>query len=127
MVASREVPTMTPTRRCILGVFAHLDDETSCAGGTLSRYAHAGGEVYVATAPLDAHRRAILGVPDEPDESEPLITGQDEPRPRDTQRGGRGCLGALVLGSARCSRRWKRPCGMSGTMVLWRPPYAGAK
>ena len=30
---------MTPTRRCILGVFAHPDDETSCAGGTFSRYA----------------------------------------------------------------------------------------
>src|SRR4029434_7633737 len=41
---------MTPTRRCILGVFAHPDDETSCAGGTFSRYAHAGVEVYVATA-----------------------------------------------------------------------------
>ena len=41
---------MTPTRRCILGVFAHPDDETSCAGGTLSRYARAGVEVYVATA-----------------------------------------------------------------------------
>src|SRR5262245_21664050 len=41
---------MTPTRRCILGVFAHPDDETSCAGGTLSRYAHAGVDVYVAMA-----------------------------------------------------------------------------
>ena len=41
---------MTPTRRCILGVFAHPDDETSCAGGTLSRYAQTGVEVYVATA-----------------------------------------------------------------------------
>ena len=41
---------MTPTRRCILGVFAHPDDETSCAGGTFSRDAHAGVEVYVATA-----------------------------------------------------------------------------
>src|SRR2546425_266933 len=41
---------MTPTRRCILGVFAHPDDETSCAGGTFSRYARAGVEVYVATA-----------------------------------------------------------------------------
>jgi LmbE family N-acetylglucosaminyl deacetylase len=41
---------MTPTRRCILGVFAHPDDETSCAGGTFSRYAHTGVEVYVATA-----------------------------------------------------------------------------
>jgi len=28
---------MTSTRRCILGVFAHPDDETSCAGGTLLR------------------------------------------------------------------------------------------
>jgi LmbE family N-acetylglucosaminyl deacetylase len=41
---------MTPTRRCILGVFAHPDDETSCAGGTFSRYAQAGVDVYVATA-----------------------------------------------------------------------------
>jgi len=41
---------MTHTRRCILGVFAHPDDETSCAGGTFSRYAHTGVEVYVATA-----------------------------------------------------------------------------
>lgn len=41
---------MTHTRRCILGVFAHPDDETSCAGGTFSRYARAGVEVYVATA-----------------------------------------------------------------------------
>src|SRR5262245_37947630 len=41
---------MTHTRRCILGVFAHPDDETSCAGGTFSRYAQAGVEVYVATA-----------------------------------------------------------------------------
>src|SRR5712692_9551684 len=41
---------MTPMRRCILGVFAHPDDETSCAGGTFSRYARAGVEVYVATA-----------------------------------------------------------------------------
>jgi LmbE family N-acetylglucosaminyl deacetylase len=41
---------MTQIRRCILGVFAHPDDETSCAGGTFSRYAHTGVEVYVATA-----------------------------------------------------------------------------
>jgi len=41
---------MTHTRRCMLGVFAHPDDETSCAGGTFSRYAQAGVEVYVATA-----------------------------------------------------------------------------
>ena len=41
---------MTPTRRCLLGVFAHPDDETSCAGGTFSRYAHVGVDVYVATA-----------------------------------------------------------------------------
>lgn len=41
---------MTPTRRCILGVFAHPDDETSCAGGTFSRYAREGVAVYVVTA-----------------------------------------------------------------------------
>jgi hypothetical protein len=36
-------------------------------------------------ATLDAPRRAILSVPDEPDEYDPLITGQDEPRPRYTR------------------------------------------
>jgi LmbE family N-acetylglucosaminyl deacetylase len=41
---------MTHTRRCMLGVFAHPDDETSCAGGMFSRYGHAGVEVYVAMA-----------------------------------------------------------------------------
>src|SRR5437763_16745375 len=40
----------THTRRCILGVFAHPDDETSCAGGTFWRYVHAGVDIYVATA-----------------------------------------------------------------------------
>src|SRR5262245_6907951 len=55
MVASREDRPMTPTRRCILGVFAHPDDETSCAGGTFSRYARAGVEVYVATATRGEH------------------------------------------------------------------------
>jgi LmbE family N-acetylglucosaminyl deacetylase len=50
MVAHWEVLTMTHTRRCILGVFAHPDDETSCAGGTFSHYTRAGVEVYVATA-----------------------------------------------------------------------------
>ncbi len=38
------------TRRCILGVFAHPDDETSGAGATFTKYAREGVEVYVATA-----------------------------------------------------------------------------
>src|ERR1700709_332455 len=33
----------------ILGVFAHPDDETLCAGGTLAKYADAGAEVYVVS------------------------------------------------------------------------------
>lgn len=35
-------------------------------------------------ATLAAPRWAVLSVPDEPDESYPLPTGQDEPRPRST-------------------------------------------
>jgi len=37
-------------RRCILGVFAHPDDETSCCAGTFTKYAREGVEIYVATA-----------------------------------------------------------------------------
>ena len=37
-------------RRCILGVFAHPDDETTSCGGTLMRYARDGVEIYVVTA-----------------------------------------------------------------------------
>ena len=37
-------------RRCILGVFAHPDDETSSAGGIFTRYVREGAEVHVVTA-----------------------------------------------------------------------------
>jgi LmbE family N-acetylglucosaminyl deacetylase len=41
---------MPKSRRCLLGVFAHPDDETSCAAGTFARYAREGVAVYVVTA-----------------------------------------------------------------------------
>jgi LmbE family N-acetylglucosaminyl deacetylase len=34
----------------LLGVFAHPDDESFCAGGTLARYTHAGAEAMVVSA-----------------------------------------------------------------------------
>src|SRR5215510_4184741 len=34
----------------ILGVFAHPDDETFCAGGTLAKYAAAGAEIMIVSA-----------------------------------------------------------------------------
>ena len=37
-------------RRCILGVFAHPDDETSSCGGIFTRYVREGVEVHVVTA-----------------------------------------------------------------------------
>lgn len=37
-------------RRCILGVFAHPDDETFLAGGTLAKYATSGWEVFLLCA-----------------------------------------------------------------------------
>lgn len=40
--------TTRPPR--ILGVFAHPDDETFCAGGTMAKYAAAGAEVMVVSA-----------------------------------------------------------------------------
>lgn len=40
----------TPRPLRLLGVFAHPDDETFCAGGTLARYAAAGAEVMVVSA-----------------------------------------------------------------------------
>src|SRR5215470_791606 len=68
---------MTPTRRCILGVFAHPDDETSCAGGTLSRYARAGAEVYVATATRG--EQGMLGTNGQ------VVTREDLPRVREAE------------------------------------------
>ena len=41
---------MTLAKRVILGIFAHPDDETSAAGGTFTKYAAMGAEVYVITA-----------------------------------------------------------------------------
>ncbi len=38
------------TRRCILAVFAHPDDETSAAAGTLTKYAREGVDIHVVTA-----------------------------------------------------------------------------
>lgn len=38
------------SRRCILGVFAHPDDETFLAGGTLSKYAASGWDVFLLCA-----------------------------------------------------------------------------
>ncbi|MGY1770957.1 PIG-L family deacetylase [Blastococcus sp. SYSU D00813] len=42
-----QVPAGRPPR--VLGVFAHPDDETVCAGGTLARYASAGADVRVVS------------------------------------------------------------------------------
>ena len=40
-----------PPGRCrLLGVFAHPDDETFCAGGTFARYAEQGAEIMVVSA-----------------------------------------------------------------------------
>lgn len=65
---------MTPMRRCILGVFAHPDDETSCAGGTFSRYARAGVDIYVATATRG--EQGTLGTHGQ------VVTREDLPRVR---------------------------------------------
>ena len=39
-----------PARRCLLAVFAHPDDETSAAAGTLIHYAREGVDIHVVTA-----------------------------------------------------------------------------
>ena len=42
---------LPPAGRCrLLGVFAHPDDETFCAGGTFARYAEQGAEIMVVSA-----------------------------------------------------------------------------
>ncbi|MGQ9502016.1 MAG: PIG-L family deacetylase [Anaerolineae bacterium] len=48
MRASNYQSTPT-TRRRLLGIFAHPDDESFGAGGTLAKYAHNGVEVHVCT------------------------------------------------------------------------------
>jgi len=45
------MPGLPPGGRCrLLGVFAHPDDETFCAGGTFARYAERGAEIMVVSA-----------------------------------------------------------------------------
>ena len=45
------MPGLPPGGRCrLLGVFAHPDDETFCAGGTFARYAEQGAEIMVVSA-----------------------------------------------------------------------------
>jgi LmbE family N-acetylglucosaminyl deacetylase len=51
-----------PTRRCILAVFAHPDDETSAAAGTLTHYAREGVDIHVVTATRG--ERGALGTGD---------------------------------------------------------------
>jgi LmbE family N-acetylglucosaminyl deacetylase len=48
---SHDVPLSPASRRPprVLAVFAHPDDETLCAGGTLAKYANAGAEVRVVS------------------------------------------------------------------------------
>jgi LmbE family N-acetylglucosaminyl deacetylase len=41
---------MPKSQRCLLGVFAHPDDETYCAAGTFARYAREGVAVYAVKA-----------------------------------------------------------------------------
>src|SRR5712691_2375625 len=43
------IPAIQDSKR-ILGVFAHPDDESFCAGGTLARYVASGAEVMVVSA-----------------------------------------------------------------------------
>jgi N-acetylglucosamine malate deacetylase 2 len=66
-----------PTRRSILGVFAHPDDETSCAGGTFCRYAREGVDIYVATATRG--ERGMLGTHGQ------VVTREDLPRVREAE------------------------------------------
>ncbi len=48
----------------ILGVFAHPDDESFCAGGTLARYVASGAEVMVVSATRgEAGKSAVQGLP----------------------------------------------------------------
>jgi len=68
---------MTPTRRCILGIFAHPDDETSCAGGTFCRYAREGVDIYVATATRG--EQGTLGAHGQ------VVTREDLPRVREAE------------------------------------------
>ena len=51
-----------PARRCILAVFAHPDDETSTAAGTLTKYAREGVDIHVITATRG--ERGALGTGD---------------------------------------------------------------
>jgi len=66
-----------PARRCLLAVFAHPDDETSAAAGTLIHYAREGVDIYVVTATRG--ERGDLGTGDL------IITRPDLPAVREAE------------------------------------------
>jgi N-acetylglucosamine malate deacetylase 2 len=68
---------MRKSRKCLLGVFAHPDDETSCAAGTFARYAREGVAVYVVTATRG--ERGTLGTDGQ------MVTRHDLPRVREAE------------------------------------------
>jgi LmbE family N-acetylglucosaminyl deacetylase len=66
-----------PARRCLLAVFAHPDDETSAAAGTLMHYACEGVDIHVVTATRG--ERGDLGTGDL------IITRRDLPAVREAE------------------------------------------
>jgi len=65
---------MPPTRRCILGVFAHPDDETSCAEGPSA------GMPAKAWTSATRGERGALGTHGQ------VVTREDLPRVREAER-----------------------------------------
>ena len=65
------------SRRRILGVFAHPDDETSSSAGTFTRYAHEGVEIHVAVA--------TRGEPGSLGTGEMAVTREDLPAIREAE------------------------------------------
>ena len=52
-------PDRRPLR--VLGIFAHPDDETLCAGGTLAKYASAGADVRVVSLTKGGAGEILVG------------------------------------------------------------------
>ena len=111
----------------VLGVFAHPDDETLCAGGTLAKYASAGADVRVVSLTKGGAgqiRDAERGDPGDPDGGS--RAGARGGRESSSGSPGRGAwttptAASLEVDGRAAASSWRRSCSARSTPT-WSSP-----